>query len=81
MNHKDFISRNKQLPYASNTKLINDLENEKQKSIFNMGMIALKAEKFGCAISFFKIAKREGYDEADEFINLIRKLVKMKSNT
>ncbi len=51
-----------------------------KEAIFDMGVTAFDANKLGVAISFFKLADREGHPEALKFINLIREIAKTKNN-
>lgn len=76
-----FNYNKEQYAFVFDDVLLAQLKAGDREAIFKMGTAAFDADKLGYAMSFFKLAEREGHPEAAEFINLIREIAKRKSNS
>lgn len=78
MSKKGFEYNEEQYAFVFDECLLEQLKTGDRNAIFKMGIAAFDADKLGYAISFFKLAEREGHPEAPEFINLIREIARRK---
>ncbi len=76
MNSQQIVINQKQYAFNFNNKLLAGLRRGEQEAILKMGIEAFNADKLGFAMTFFKLAKRKGHPNANEFINLIRGIVR-----